>query len=73
MPKENKNGKALSEEKLDKVSGGGNFRHKFAESPSLYDSIFKTATDPQYKPLKNKNPEIGGNKSWAKRAKTKRN
>lgn len=23
MPKENKNGKALSEEKLDKVSGGG--------------------------------------------------
>ena len=63
MSKENKNEKELSEEKFGDVSGGGNFRHKLAESPSLYDSIFKTAIDPHYKPLKNKNPEIGGNKS----------
>ena len=63
MNEENKNEKELSEEKFGKVSGGGNFRHKLAESPSLYDSIFKTAIDPHYKPLKNKNPEIGGNKS----------
>ena len=63
MPKESKNGKALSEETLDEVSGGGNFQHKLAESPSLYDSIFKTAIDPHYKPLKNKNMKFGGNKS----------
>lgn len=73
MSKENKNEKELSEEKLDKVSGGGNFRSdllsgKFRPDlltglPPWSDPFYKSLPNPPYKPLKNKNIEIGGNKS----------
>ena len=62
MSKENKNEKALSEEKLDKVSGGDNFR------PDLLtglppEAFYKPFPNTPHKPLNNKNIEIGGNKS----------
>ncbi len=62
MPKENKNGKALSEEKLDKVSGGGNFRPGLLTVlPPWDDPFYKSFPNTPHKPLKN--IEIGGNKS----------
>ena len=64
MSKENKNGKALSEEKLDKVSGGGNFRPDLLTVLPPWDKAFyKPFPNTPHKPLKNKNIEIGGNKS----------
>lgn len=74
MNKENKNGKGLSEEKLDKISGGGNFRPGLLTGlPPWSDPFYESFPNTPHKPLKNKNIEIGGNKSWAKRTKMKRN
>ena len=46
MPKESKNGKALSEETLDEVSGGGNFRHGFKIPRDVLGTGFKGYPNP---------------------------
>lgn len=50
MSKENKNEKKLSEEKLDKVSGGGNFRR-----PVGWSGLPRDLLDDSYRICKYKN------------------
>ena len=50
MSKENKNEKELSEEKLDKVSGGGNFRR-----PVGWSGLPRDLLDDSYRICKYKN------------------
>ena len=65
MPKENKNGKALSEEEFGKVSGGGNFRPDLLAMlpPERQNPFYGSFPNTPHKPLKNKNMKFGGNKS----------
>ncbi len=71
MPKENKNGKALSEENLGDVSGGGNFRPDLLAMlpPEMQSPFYGSFPNPPHKPLKNKNIEIGGNELCQKKTK----
>ena len=65
MSKENKNEKELSEEKFGDVSGGGNFRPDLLAMLPLekQKQFYGSFPNTPHKPLKNKNIEIGGNKS----------
>ncbi len=54
MPKENKNGKALSEEKLDKVSGGGLSRSKLGQQWA-WSGLPRDLLDDSYRICKYKN------------------